>query len=235
MKKTVILVSGKLQSGKNSFSDYMIECFEKNKKTAIYEYFAKELKKNCNEDFSYFIEALNQFSNELKSLIQANFEILRRDSFIKLNNKLKDIEVNDDNWYEDKNLITRTLLQTYGTNIMRKRVSDSYWVDKLKENINNSDADVIIITDVRFPNEIDAFSSSEYDVYKIRIERYIERESIENQHESETALDDYDKWDYKVINNKTKQALENQVELITKDIMSKNKKPKGRPSKKEEI
>ena len=152
MKKTIILISGKLQSGKNSFADYMIDHFKKNKKTVEYEYFAKELKSNCVKDFSQFTESLNIFSHNLKEFIKNNFEILKRDSFIKLDGLLKDIEVTEDNWYDNKNLITRSLLQAYGTNIIRKRVGENYWIDKLKENINNSESDFILITDIRVPN-----------------------------------------------------------------------------------
>ena len=56
---------------------------------------------------------------------------------------------------QEKSLI-RDFLVAYGTNLMRKR-DDSYWINKIKDKVqsNISNNVMSIITDIRYPNELD--------------------------------------------------------------------------------
>lgn len=179
--KLVVLVSGKLQSGKNTFADLCIENLKNDLKVS-YDYFAKELKQRCKEDFKPLVEYVNSLN-------------------------IPELHTEDDNWYENKNKLTRILLQVYGTDVFRNRVSEDYWAEQLVENVYNSDSDVIFVTDVRFPSEITALENEGFDVVSVRINRNLNRDDSVNEHESETALDNYTSWDYVFDNSGTYDEL----------------------------
>lgn len=202
--KTVVLVSGKLQSGKNSFADMCME-YLKDKTNTSFDFFAKELKERCKEDFSDLISFINKlcetFPPEIRELLYTE----------------------DENWFENKNQLTRILLQIYGTNIFRDRVDTDYWAKQVVENVLNSDSSIIFITDVRFPSEIKAIKNMEhdygYDIITIRINRELNREAEFNQHVSETALDDYEYFDYVFENNGTVYELREKAEDFSKMLL----------------
>lgn len=66
-----------------------------------------------------------------------------------------------------------------------------------------------IITDVRYPNEAEAIKS--LGGILIRVDR---ETGYKDNHISETALDDYDGWDYIIDNNGTLEDLRNKVEEL---------------------
>ncbi len=84
----------------------------------------------------------------------------------------------------DKFMTSRDLLQQFGTNICR-RIYGNCWVDVCYNQIVNDGVPFAIITDARFPNEIDL--GDNYDVKAIRLLR----NPHDDKHESETALDNY--------------------------------------------
>ena len=68
-----------------------------------------------------------------------------------------------------------------------------------------------IITDVRFPNEVDRIKDLGGIIIKVR-----RNENNKDQHESNTALNGYNKFDYTIDNRK--MPLEELVEVIKKII-----------------
>ena len=84
----------------------------------------------------------------------------------------------------------RELLQWYGTDVIRKKDPD-HWVElmdmKLLEAKHNG-VKLVLIGDVRFPNEVDLVDGYEGKV--IRLLPYSKWDK-HSDHESETALDDY--------------------------------------------
>jgi len=56
-------------------------------------------------------------------------------------------------YIEQHKTVFRTILQWWGTEFRRGLFCDSYWIDRVRMKITASDADVIVITDVRFHNE----------------------------------------------------------------------------------
>lgn len=52
-------------------------------------------------------------------------------------------------------LTPRKILQEFGTDIIRKQFHDNFWVDRLELDLQKKKDKNIIITDVRFPNEIE--------------------------------------------------------------------------------
>ena len=73
--------------------------------------------------------------------------------------------------------------------------------------------DWLIITDVRFPNEAELVR--ELDGVLIRVERDT---GLDDTHDSETALDDYDHFDFRLKNDGSLDDLETAVVEIVSDI-----------------
>jgi len=211
--KRIYLVSGKLRSGKNQFSDYLEEKYTLDKVEVVQDCFAQALKDGCKEDFKPLVDYLNKLQEEIKDTVELyNWD----DEFLECVSKMR---TKDENFYENKNDITRILLQLYGTEIFRKRVNQDHWVKLMIDKIKKSDKQVFIITDVRFPNEINLVKNeSDFDVISIRVERDIDRSGKENEHESETALDTYNDFDHFINNNGTLENLWNNMDSIYNEI-----------------
>ena len=82
-------------------------------------------------------------------------------------------------------LSVRTLMQLFGTQIMRATFAEDIWVQLLVRKIGDSEADIIVVDDVRFLNEVKAIRSLGGKV--IRMYRDINLEN-ELAHESELEL-----------------------------------------------
>lgn len=115
-------------------------------------------------------------------------------------------------WDGKKDEAGRTLLQSVGTDTIRKQNPD-YWV-KFIENIITmfpGEWDYILIPDTRFPNEIEVMKQNKsFETITVRISRINFKSTLTEEqqvHESETALDDY-KFDYYIINDSTNAGLE---------------------------
>lgn len=79
--------------------------------------------------------------------------------------------------------------------------------------------DYVIIPDCRFPNEITKMIEAGFDTIHLRIERTNFESPLtieQQQHSSETALDDF-KADYYIENSSTIENLEHNVELLIKE------------------
>jgi dephospho-CoA kinase len=110
----------------------------------------------------------------------------------------------------------RLILQGWGTDYKRKLISDSYWTDKVLQQIQdaiNDDIQLVIITDVRFPNEYNFINS--LGGILVRISRPIINA---DNHPSETALDSVNNWHHIILNTGTIDDLEPQVEELIKKI-----------------
>jgi hypothetical protein len=127
---------------------------------------------------------------------------------------------------DDKNVITdllidnkpataREIMQYIGTDIFRNIKSD-VWVSATLNQIERENAQIAIIGDCRFPNEVDAIKS--YGGHIIRLTR----NPFESDHISESILDK-DKYNWAnfnhVIDNKEYSLYEQSVEI--KDVLEK--------------
>jgi len=203
----IVLISGKLQSGKNTAAEYIKTLLEDKGKSVKTDLFAKSVKDGCKEDFKKLAEVLNTFVDDILTSELFSSEICI--------NILRKLRISDENWYENKTDITRVLLQIYGTDIFRKRVSIDYWVDDFIKRIANKKCDYLLVTDVRFLNEIEGIFKSGHEIITIRINRNIETKS---EHISETALDNYLFWNHVIENNDTKDELFKQCKIIINQI-----------------
>ena len=98
-------------------------------------------------------------------------------------------------WDGKKDESGRTMLQQWGTNVIRKNYEYSFtdmMVALLKGIYDRFDC--VIISDVRFPNEIEEIKKS-FDCVSLRVMRDLKHCGLTNEqmkHPSETAMDNYD-------------------------------------------
>lgn len=120
----------------------------------------------------------------------------------------------------------RQLLQQLGTDIIREKLKkERFFVDRTIEDIEilSNFFDIMIITDIRFPIEVDAIRERFDNVTVIHVERInfeTELTTTESKHKTETAMDNYNKYDYCIINNELddlKQQIMNVVNVEEKN------------------
>jgi hypothetical protein len=102
-----------------------------------------------------------------------------------------------------------------------------FHVNRTCENMDilQEDFDFFIIADCRFPNEIEYVKQyfGEDSVYTVRVHRMNFESRLteeQRQHPSETSLDDWEDWDYKIIAmGSDLNALHKQCEMIADKIL----------------
>jgi hypothetical protein len=105
----------------------------------------------------------------------------------------------------------RWLLQRMGTEVGREMFGENFWVDQAMKKASKYDK--VVITDVRYPNELEAIlrhSGTAWRVIKDDV-------GAVNRHASETALDHY-QFEYIIFNNDTKESLYESVDSFMTDI-----------------
>lgn len=126
-------------------------------------------------------------------------------------------------WNGVKDEWARNKLQWIGTDRIRNELNcPDYHVNRLCEDIQivQNDFDYILIPDLRFPNEIermvDSFGDDTIVLIRVKREGYESMLSKKAQnHESETALDDYATWDYVSIANNMEGVEKNAKEICS--------------------
>ena len=93
----------------------------------------------------------------------------------------------------------REILQHLGTDAIREQFDIDAWV---KSTLTNLDSDNnYVVTDVRFPNEVEGIKDLGGKVVKVI--RGTGNYPIDNYHPSEVALNNYNNWDHIINNNGT--------------------------------
>jgi hypothetical protein len=202
--KRVVLIAGKIDSGKNKFAEFLKEYFgEKTGLKIETDLFARSVKNGAKEDFRALADLLNSYADRM---VDSNISDL--------------IRIDDCNWYEDKTELTRVILQIYGTDIFRHRVDENWWIWDFKKRLDKSNADIILVTDVRFENEINSLIESGHDVYSIKLERVDRRNNkLITNHESENSLDGFSNWNYVVHNHGSLEDLKSSADIVSDDII----------------
>ena len=134
-----------------------------------------------------------------------------------------DLEVDQDSIEISKiELTPRLLLQLLGTECGRDIIHPNIWVNATMADYTEHSN--WIISDVRFPNEAKVIKDK--GGILIRINRNI---GLEFMHESETALDNYNDWDYTIDNDGTIENLIEKVKqiLITEGLLNETDKDKS--------
>ena len=112
-------------------------------------------------------------------------------------------------------------MQELGTDIIRKEIDSKFFINRMIEDIKvySYYCDVLTISDVRFPDEIDDIKNSFPNVISIYVNRPnfdSPLNSREQKHITETALDNYNDFDYKISNDGTIDELKDKVLDIIK-------------------
>ena len=147
-------------------------------------YIARELNKALTSEHKTVLEL--SFAYKLKSFISTLFDM-----------PIEEV----DKWKLNEQPFTangttmREVLQRFGTDIIRKHVDKDYWIKFVATRIVNTDYNYYLITDYRFPNELDVIDYIKlYDLYN---------------------LTDYNVKVVKVINNSTIKSSKHESELLT--------------------
>lgn len=124
------------------------------------------------------------------------------------------------NWDGSDETKPRTLLQVLGTDIIRNTIDDKFFINRIIEDIKvySKFFDVIIIGDARFIEEIEDIKNNFSNALSVNIRR--ENKDLltkkEQLHITETALDNYENYDYVIENNGTIEELERKLEEMIK-------------------
>jgi hypothetical protein len=157
MKPILVALTGVINSGKDTSADYLVSELNKKGIRSIKIGFADRLKIICQRLVELFydidIPIENFYDRMKKEEIVENFPKFGGQPF-----KL------------------RTILQRVGTEIFRDLLWDDIWCDYINKIQLINHYDVIIVSDWRFPNEIEYFEKLEdngqlLDVIKVRINR----------------------------------------------------------------
>lgn len=205
---TIIGISGKIGSGKNYLAEQLI------KELHALGYSTKEASfaSSLRNELDRIIKTINVnvLDNVPYDEIITNIQSIHDMSFGDAQT-LFEILVDDVVAIDGLNAHARTesirrALQFLGTDVRRKTDSE-YWVKEFHRTL--PEADFILVTDVRFPNEADSIIDSDGLMLRLDVSPEIIRKRIESRdglrysvdalnHPSELALDNYDKFTYKI-------------------------------------
>ena len=139
------------------------------------------------------------FADRLKKGCKVLFDLSDR----QLNGSEKDKETIDERWEASP----REILQFVGTDVFRNKFSTNFWVDSLKYYIDTNPG-CYIISDVRFPNEVDFVRHYNGKIIKVDRKRY-----NSDLHESEIYIDKL-KYDYLIENKEGLFELLDKVDKL---------------------
>lgn len=127
---------------------------------------------------------------------------------------LKQYIKNITNWDGNEETKPRELLQQIGVELIKNQIKENMLIERIVDDIKvySYFFDVIILSDARFKEEIETIKNKFNNVTVIKI---IGKENklteLQKNHITETALDNYDKYDYIIENKTTKEELENKI------------------------
>jgi len=149
------------------------------------------------EKMPYYIRS-KEYDKRLYDSKSFVFDILKETYHKKgkfYNKKIDNLELN-----KNRYLTSREIMQIVGTDIFRNFFDDNIWVNATLNNIKKDSYPISLISDVRFPSEVNSILKN--NGYIIRLTR--DPNIGKDMHSSEKSLDDFN-WD----NNKNIYLLDN--------------------------
>ena len=208
----IIGINGRINSGKDTVGNLIkdINC-ENNWEI---KKFARKLKETASLLTGIPVEKFEDQEFK-KTFLDAhwNKEIFENKTSLDKNNKAYNKSI-------VKPMTVRELLQILGTDALRNNLHQDVWVnalmcDYIPYSINSGDYKKYesnwIITDLRFPNEMQAVKAN--GGITIKVIRPNDKDIPLDLHPSETALDDAE-FDYEIVNDGTIEDLRDKVEGI---------------------
>lgn len=201
----IIGISGKARSGKDTFAQML----------------AEELQKQTGQAY-----VLMAYAHELKIKIQKDFDL----SYEQLWGDEKEIEdkryrkpLPDDIGVPSKGIVhhwtSREIMQNYGQ--FFRTIDYDFWVKNLFRVVEDKDYKNVIITDLRHVNEVNAVVDR--NGYHVRVDRE-DKDSVHNEeHISETALDEGHRVDFTVNNYETLEELKETAKIVVRFLISSEK------------
>lgn len=200
----IYAICGFLGSGKDTLANLISEYYEKQQINVIKLSFAKILKDIVSIVFNW------------------NRDLLEGDT-----KESREWREKIDEWWSKRlnipNLTPRYILQNWGTEVLRNNFHNDIWVACLENQIRFSEADVILITDCRFENEIKTLRN--YNTKFIWVQRgdnprwvkeYIDEDIIpKNIHSSEYSWLK-NNFNNIILNNKDIYYLKTQIQDLIK-------------------
>lgn len=196
----ILSISGKINSGKDTIAEIV---------TQITPYYNWEVKK--------FAGKLKTIAEILTGIPKHHFE---------------DQEFKKQYMGPEWGMTYRELLQKLGTEAMRDGLHENVWINALFADyqattvaVGTSEFDITekdelpnwIITDCRFPNELNAIKERNGLTIKV-----VRDNAVVSDHPSETALDTYTNWNYVIDNNGSIEDLKAKVsEILDKENLVK--------------
>lgn len=119
-----------------------------------------------------------------------------------------------DPWWSHKlgyEVTPRLILQKMGTEACRHGIADNIWIAALEKRIHGYDD--VVISDVRFPNEIDFVQSAGGIIVQVNRGNAPTKEELSKMHISETAWN-YVVPDYIIDNDGSLQELKDKIKLV---------------------
>lgn len=183
MKKMIVAITGRKRHGKDTIADYITRVYPEQ---CVKLSFAGPLKEACRHMFNFNDD---QLYGDLKETV-------------------------DPNW----NITPRAALQFVGTDLVRNQmnklvpnIGSNFWIKLLENQINTHKDKIILIPDVRFPNELEFLNSiKDSKVLTIKVRRNLNNL---DSHDSEKHIDDL-QTQYTLDNNGSLQDLYNQVDKL---------------------
>ena len=127
------------------------------------------------------------------------------------------------NWDGNNDTKPRTLLQQLGTEVIRNTIDKDFFIRRIIEDIEvySRYFDIITVSDCRLPNEFDSIKQKYKDTICIHIIRpnyksYLS--STQKQHITETLVDNYNGYDYEIVNDKDIKNLEIKINKLIEEV-----------------
>lgn len=135
---------------------------------------------------------------------------------------IKQYVKNITDWDGSEETKPRDLLQSIGIDLLKNIIDNKFLVKRMCEDIKvySYFYDVIVITDARLLDEIETIKNNFIDVITIRVNRNKDNNLTPTQqnHITETNLDDYKNFDYIIENNDNYEVLVNKTKEILKEV-----------------
>ena len=214
----IIGMVGRARSGKDTFAQLLKEAFKDlTGDEYIFMAYAGILKEQVGESFGLTKEQLYGDQKELPDgrYLRPTLPYCAGSSG----------EPNGDGKLPNPHWTAREIMQAYGE--FHRSIDVNYWVKKVVDKIEKECYSNVIITDIRYPNELSAINT--FSGVSINIVREDAPEIHGSKHSSETSMDSVTDYDFVVNNNGTIEDLKEVAyslahRLVSVQRVSKNKK-----------